>query len=223
MRSSASNAAYSAPSLVIRNASQVRPGDPVGQADIAVQNANHSLSYYFAKLHGGWRAARILGSVHQVYSAPSLVVLTGKTDGRDEGGIEIAFEGPGHSLKEFVNVNGWVLAPLLGSGSVYSAPSIAQGDASRETEIAFQAADRTLQLYLVDSVTIVGILQANFTVSSAPVLINRGSHPAGEADIVYQSTTNALWYYHAPQPALPSDTPSFTGTRVAGAGSTFGG
>jgi hypothetical protein len=87
-------------------------------------------------------------------------VLTGRTDGRDEGAMEIAFEGPGHSLKEYVNFGAWLLSPLLATGSVSSAPSIAQGDANRETEIAFQAPDRTLQLYLPDSLTRVGIVHA---------------------------------------------------------------
>jgi hypothetical protein len=217
------NAAYSAPSLVIRAANQVGFGSPAGQADIAVENANNSLSYYFSKKHGGWGSGLILHSVHKVYSAPSLMVIRGGTSFRDTGSMVIAFEGPNHSLLEAVHFTStWSLVPLQGKGSLASAPSVAQGDeANREIEIAYRAPDWTLQVYFPDTSSVEGIVAANFTVSSAPVLVVRGSHPLGENDLIFEGTKNTLWYYHAPNP--PSGLPNFIGSRIAGLGTTFGG
>ncbi len=215
------NAAYSAPSLVIRAANQVGFG-PAGQADIAVENANNSLSYYFSRKHG-WGSGLILGSVHKVYSAPSLMVIRGSTSFRDTGSMVIAFEGPNHSLLEAVHFTPtWSLSQLEGKGTLASAPSVAQGDeAAREVEIAYRAPDWTLQVYFPDTSSLEGITAANFTVSSAPVLVVRGSHPLGENDLLFEGTNNTLWYYHAPNPL--SALPNFTGQRIAGRGTTFGG
>jgi hypothetical protein len=47
-----SKAAYSAPSLVIRAADQATTSNPAGQIDIAVENAHHTLSFYFAGSKG---------------------------------------------------------------------------------------------------------------------------------------------------------------------------
>ncbi len=116
----------------------------------------------------------------------------------------------------------WSVNPLLGNGSLASAPSVAQGgEVNNEKEIAFQAPDRTLQVYFPDTATLEGIVAANFTVASAPVLVVRGSHPVGENDLLFQGTSNTLRYYHAPKPV--SGVPNFTGKRIAGPGSTFGG
>jgi hypothetical protein len=215
------NAAFSAPSLVIRAANQVGFG-PAGQADIAVENANNSLGYYFSMKHGGWGSGLILGSVHKVYSAPSLMVIRGSMSFRDTGSMVIAFEGPHHSLMDAVDfTNKWSLNPLLPSG-LASAPSVAQGDdANLEVEIAYRAGDRTLQLYFPYLSTIESIAQANFMVSSAPVLVVRGSHPSGENDLLLQGTNNTLWYYGAPY--TPTGPMTVISSRIAGPGTTFGG
>lgn len=217
-------AAYSAPSLVIRGPRQAGPGNPAGQVDIAVQNANHSLSYYYSRVHGGWKSALIVGSVGTILSAPSLLDFRGASAGQSY----IVAEGPGHSLTAWASSHGWhEVTSRPDSGIIFSVPSVVQGDPQRPIEIAFRGPSRSVLVvyysaasnHWVNDV----IVQASRTVSSAPALFNRSSHPAGEADLIFQSRVNALWYFHAAKPALPADAPGFKGTRIAGPGSTFGG
>jgi hypothetical protein len=66
-------------------------------------------------------------------------------------------------------------------------------------------------------------LPANGHSSSAPALFFRTANPASEADLIFQGTGNTLWYYHALKPAAANLAPQFTGSKIAGAGSTFGG
>jgi hypothetical protein len=67
------------------------------------------------------------------------------------------------------------------------------------------------------------ISQATGSVDSAPALFDRAAKPAGEADLVFQGTGGTLWYYSAPKPSTKGLAPSFTGLKIGGAGSTFGG
>jgi hypothetical protein len=54
---------------------------------------------------------------------------------------------------------------------------------------------------------------------SAPALVVRAARPAGEVDLLVQGADHSLWYYSAAGP-WPL---SFTGTQIAGPGTTFGG
>ncbi len=67
------------------------------------------------------------------------------------------------------------------------------------------------------------ITHATGSVYSAPALFDRGAKPAGEADLAFQGKGGTLWYYHAPKPSSAGRAPSFTGLRIGGPGSTFGG
>lgn len=167
---------------------------------------------------------RSSGSVGTILSAPSLLDFRGGSAGQSY----IVAEGPGHSLTAWTSSRGWhqVISTPDG-GNIFSVPSVVQGDPQRPIEIAFRGLSRSVWVAYYSTALHIwvsqSIVQASGTVSSAPALFNRSSHPAGEADLIFQSRVNALWYFHAAKPARPADVPGFKGTRIAGPGSTFGG
>jgi hypothetical protein len=222
------NAAYSAPSLVIRNSSQSGTG-PSGQADIAVENAHHSISYYYSA-GSGWKTAHIVGSVNEVYSAPSLVVVA--KDGADQGTAYIVFQGPLHSLGEWDDFsNSWSVSELEAPGSVYSAPSIAQDptavtDFSFEPEIAFENASHSMTMTYYNLISEewqndpVGVIDNAY---SAPSAFVRGYDTAGDCNILVQGPKDSLRFFYAPDVYENSSVPVFTGVRIAGNNTTYGG
>ena len=210
--------AYSAPSLFVR---------PSGQADIAVEGADHTLSYLSATNPLHW-TNDVIGPIGSAYSAPSMVVFKGAFNA---GTAFITVEGPHHELIAFDNGRGWASRLLESSGWCYSAPSLEQNvaDLTRPVEIAFQGSSHSVTLLFYNAGTTTPgwqndvILNASGAVGSAPALFDRSAKPAGEADLVFQGTGGTLWYYSGPKPVTKGLAPSFTGLKIGGAGSTFGG
>ena len=206
--------AYSAPSAVLRAS---------GEADIAVQGADHTLSYLSATNPQHWTNA-VVGAAGTTYSSPSLAAL-------GAGEAAIAVEGPHHDLVAFSSGRGWSSKKLEGNGWCYSAPSLRENvsDPSRPVEIAFQSASHSLTLLFYNAGSPAPgwqndvITRANGVVDSAPALFDRTANPAGQADLAFQGRGDTLWYYHAAKPAAAGLAPSFTGVKIGGAGSTFGG
>ncbi len=211
------NRAYSAPSLFVRSS---------GQADIAVEGADHTLSYLSATNPLHW-TNDVVGPIGTAYSAPSLVIFSAP---HTVASPFIVVEGTHHQLLSFTHGRGWSSKLLEGSGWCYSAPSLVQNvaDTTRPVEIAFQGSSHSVTLLLFNAGTTTPgwqndvITQATGSVDSAPALFDRRAKPAGEADLVFQGTGGTLWYYHGPEPAKGL-APSFTGLKIGRAGSTFGG
>ncbi len=223
------NAAYSAPSLVIRNSTQAGFGGKSGQADIAVENAHHSIRYYYST-SSGWKTAHIAGSKDHVYSAPSMVVVA--YDGPDQGVAYIAFEGPHHSLAAWDNFNAiWSLGHLEGSGWVYSAPSISQdptavADFNFEPEIAFQNSSHSMTVEYYNYLSHDwqnDPMAAPGSAYSAPSAFVRSYDTAGDCNIVVQGPNGSLQFYFAPDVYENSIVPPFTRVQIAGHGTTTGG
>jgi hypothetical protein len=213
---------FSAPSLVIRGPNQVSAGHPEGEVDIAVENDDHALSY-FSNPGSGWENDVIAGP-GSAYSAPSLVVSTGFL--ANEGAPYILVQGPHHGMFQYLNDLGtFEKDRVTANGRIFSAPSVQEGDAVRSAFIAFRGVDNSVSVYYWS--TLHGdwvndvIVKATGSVDSAPALFYRTG--SGENDVVFQGSHNTLWYYHAKRPAVADDAPSFTGHRVAGPGTTFGG
>ena len=126
---------------------------------------------------------------------------------------------------------GWSSEELEGNGRCYSAPSLRENvsDATRPVEIAFQSASNSLTLLFYNAGSPTPgwendvITRANGVVDSAPALFDRTANPAGQADLAFQGKGDTLWYYHAPKPPAAGLAPSFTGVKIGGPGSTFGG
>jgi hypothetical protein len=215
---------YSVPSLVVRQASQATANDPAGEADIAVQNASHSLSYYNSNPGGSWHND-VIGGQGTTYSAPSLIVSApvGRTS---QGGIPVIMvEGVKHSLLEYEYGTSWHSGERESANWDYSAPALMLGNPTTELAVSFEGADHSLVLTYFnvedrswhnDVVTVI-----DNAYSAAPLVVRAG-HPAGEIDIAGQGPSNELRYYSAPAPGANSS-PSFTGLTVAGPDTTFGG
>lgn len=195
-----------------------------GGADIAVQGADHTLSYLStpnAAIPQHWTDA-VIGGVGTTYSAPSLAVAAGQP--------AVAVEGPHHDLVAFSHGRGWSSRKLESNGRCYSAPSLRENvsDPTRPVEIAFQSASHSLTLLFYNAGAARPhwqndvITRANGAVDSAPSLFDRIANPPGEADLAFQGSGNTLWYYHAAKPPAGL-APGFTGVRIGGPGSTFGG
>lgn len=220
---------FSAPSLVIRSSSQARTGDPAGEVDIAVENGNHTLSYYNSLANGNFQND-VIGGLNSTYSAPSLIVIAsaGRTS-RVVGVPVIMVEGASHTLQQYQDINNWQLSnpPPEGRNWVYSAPSLLQGGGSIELPVAFQGASHSLAITFLHVVSRSVFRQNDpvafaFTTYSAPAMFYRTASPAGELDIAVQGSGNTLRYYHAPAPASGL-APNFTGMTIAGPGTTAGG
>jgi hypothetical protein len=215
---------YSAPSLVIRGTSQAVTGHPMGEADIAAENAMHSLSYYTSVSHAHW-LNDLIGGPNTTYSAPSLVVLGGAVT--FEGTPVLFVQGAHHSLLAYsVKGNGVAgSVEVEGNNWCFSAPSLAQGNGATPFPVAFIGPSRSLFVVFEDNPATHSwqndpVASAN-TTYSAPALFVRNTSPAGELDVVAQGSGDSMMYYHAPMP--PSGAPSFTGQTIAGPGTTFGG
>jgi hypothetical protein len=214
---------YSAPSLVIRFPNQSAPGDPAGQADIAVQGPAHTLAFYRSRVSGPWLITHVLGP-NKAYSAPSLLIA----EGVDQAGeADIAVQGPNHSAYFNADVVGSRpgLPVSLDKGDVFSAPSLAENfqDPTDQVELAFQGLDAHTAVFLRydgsswqnDPIPAIGL------VDSAPSM---SLSVAGNGyGLIFQGPGNSLYYYFGTRPGSPSIAPSFTGSRVAGPGTTFGG
>jgi hypothetical protein len=215
---------YSAPSLVIRYGVQVEPGGPAGQADIAVEGAGHTLSYYNSLSHGRWKVTPV-GGPNTTYSAPSLIVGYGA----DEGQADIVAQGPGHSVIWRADVVGSRpgLPVVLDKHRVFSAPSMFQSseDPQGQFEFAFQSESHSVTFLYFDPAGIGSfvndvVTSASGQVDSAPSLFV-GTVPTVGYDLIFQGGGNSLFYYHAPAPS--SGAPAFTGSKIGKAGTTFGG
>ena len=57
---------------------------------------------------------------------------------------------------------------------------------------------------------------------SAPA-VAAGAPKASTVDVIVEGTGNTLWYLQGPKPKSSSGLPRFTGTKIGGGGSTFGG
>ncbi len=213
---------YSAPSALIRASDQVSSLGGAGQVDIAVENADHALSYYDSRPGGHWQND-VIGGPGTAYSAPSLTVYTTLTDA--EGAAYLVVQGPHHSMTAFANDGSWQEIAVLGNGRVYSAPSLTVGDSTRESGMAFEGPSHSVSFLYWDGSNWVNDVISSVTgkVESAPALFFRTANPYGENDLVFQGAGNTLWYMHAPEPASPSLAPQFTGRAIAGHGTTFGG
>jgi hypothetical protein len=215
---------YSAPSVVIRGSDQVSGSGGAGQVDIAVQNANHALSYYNSLPGGHWQND-VIGGPGTAYSAPSLTVYN--TLSEAEGVPYLVVQGPHHSMTAFADNGSWQKILVAGNGRVYSAPSLTVGDSTRESGMAFEGPSHSVSFYYWyvsgDSWVNDVISSVTLKVDSAPALFFRTGNPYGENDLVFQGKGNTLWYMHAPEPGSPSLAPQFTGRVIAGHGTTFGG
>jgi hypothetical protein len=211
---------FSAPSLAIRAANENEGKNKAGQAVIAVQGAGHALDVYRSTAHGGWPITRALGRNH-AYSAPSLVIGVGPL----QGNADVAVEGP-HNCVIFTGDTLDASRPgvpsTLDTHDVFSAPSLAQDyeDPSGQLEMVFQglATHAANFLYLTGSGWVNDPLPGTYPhVDSAPALaLNDAGVGYG---VIFQGPGNSLYYYQAPRGAGPA----FTGRRVAGTGTTFGG
>jgi len=93
---------------------------------------------------------------------------------------------------------------------------VTRGGVSNSISLYFW--DQPLTSWVNDVIT-----KATGTVSSAPALVFRTANPPGRDDLIFQGTGNTLWYYDAPRPKLTSQVPNFSGSMIAGGGTTFGG
>ena len=134
-------------------------------------------------------------------------------------------EGAKHSLLEYQYDSSWHSGGRESANWDYSAPSLVLGTPATELAVSYEGADHGLVLSYFN---VAGRSWQNDVVTvidnaySAPVLVVRAGHPAGELDIADQGPSNELRYYSAPVPG-PNTVPSFTGHTVAGKGTTFGG
>jgi hypothetical protein len=224
---------YSAPSLVVRNADQGVTGDPAGSPDIAVEAGGHAL-YYLNSDHGKWHNTVVPGSAGQVFSAPALQISSRPS--ADGGQASALAQGPQNSLVGFSNGRGsW--GPFgsdpIGAGWVYGAVSIIQNlqDPALPYAIAYHGPSDSLGILLLNAdATTPGwqndvIDSGPSTVEnafSAPALAVQTAGPAAQLDVIFQGAHNTLWFYKGPRPTAPL-APTFTGQRIGGTGSTFGG
>jgi hypothetical protein len=211
---------YSAPSLVIRSALQATAGDPAGEADIAVQNATHKLSYYNSLPNGHWHND-VIGQIDSAYSAPSLIVTTSRTNA---GEAIVSVEGANRTLLSYASNAGWIGQELESSNWVHSAPWLIEGDPTGTTfPMAFQGSSNSLAITFFDGGTRSGWqndpVAGAFTTYSAPAIVMT---PAGGFDIAVQGKANSLMLYQATMPAA-GIAPSFSGRTIARHGTTFGG
>ncbi len=138
---------YSAPSLVVRQAGQATATDPAGEADIAVQNGSHSLSYYNSNPNGsGWHSGQRGESANWDYLAPSLVLGDPATE------LAVAFEGADHGLVlTYFDVASrfWQNDVVTVIDNAYSAPVLAvrAGHPAGEIDIADQGPSNELRYY----------------------------------------------------------------------------
>lgn len=115
----------------------------------------------------------------------------------------------------------------LDKNGVFSAPSMTQNgeDVPGQSEMAFQCPAPHPVTFLLFNAPANAfkndvITAANRQVVSAPSLFAR-SIPTGEYDLIFQGPRNTLCYYHGARPA--SGAPAFTGSKIGGVGSTYGG
>jgi hypothetical protein len=217
---------FSAPSLIFRGTHGAVPGDPVSEADIAVEGFDHDLEYAYA-IPGltTWNVLPADSGKPLAYSAPSIIV----TDGADpvHGIVFMAMEGPRHRLVllaysdrvfEVFNV-------AKTNNTVYSAPSVGQnlGDLKRPVVVAFQGHGSKVYEFLLftsgrTKYDVVGSVHAD----SAPAA-GAGSPTDSSDDVIVEGAGNTLWFFHAPRPASSTGVPKFAGVEIGGGGSTFGG
>jgi hypothetical protein len=125
----------------------------------------------------------------------------------------------------FLKVGIWKKISVVGSGRVFSAPSLTVGDTTRQAGMAFQGVGHSVSFYYFSSSSgtwvndVISSVSGN--VDSAPALYFRAG--TGENDLIFQGTGNTLWYFQAPKPGAANLAPSFTGGTIAGHGTTFGG
>jgi hypothetical protein len=218
--------AYSAPSLVIRSKHQADPGDPAGHAVIAVEGPGNGLMYTYSTTNYTEWAVLTLAVSGADYSTPSAVVEAAES-GQTQGASVVVVEGPQHKLVGYAGFEGaWSTDVVAGSGVVYSAPQVVQNtaDTARPAAIVFQGAgSRTYDVYPLEplgfAIAPVGTVHAD----SAAAVFARAAHPAGEVDVIYEGPANTLWYFHAAKPASRSGPLKFTGLKIGGPGSTYGG
>lgn len=222
-RVSAGGTTYSAPSLVIRFPNQATTGNPADQADIAVQGPAHTLVFYRSRVSGPWQITHVLGP-NKAYSAPSLMIA----EGVDQAGqADIAVQGPNHSAYFIGDVVGSRpgLPVRLDGGDVFSAPSLAENfqDPTDQVELVFQGLAAHTAVFVRstgaswqnDAISAIGL------VDSAPSMsLSVSGNGYG---LIFQGPGNSLYYYFGPRPGSPSIAPNFTGSRVAGPGTTYGG
>ncbi len=205
---------FSAPSMVIRTSAQATGADPAGEFDIAVQNANHALSYYRSRPHG-WQNT-VIGGPSKAYSAPSLVVTTGAGD------AIVSVEGGHHTLWIYSNSAGWHSQERESNNWTFSAPWLVEGDpAGTELPMAFEGSSDSLFItfYNVGASGWQNDPLGASIAYSAPVI---AMTPAGGFDMVVQGKDNSLRYYQAPMPGSGL-APSFSEKTIGGHGTTFGG
>jgi hypothetical protein len=214
--------AYSAPSLVIRSTSQGSSSGGPGQADIAYEGPGNALLYVHSAADYRHWVNDSLGP-KLAFSAPSLVVL----DGADatQGEAFIAVEGLHHSLWTYTATTGLFTGQeLLSSNWIYSAPAAVQNnlDTQHAIEVAYRGPSRSVGvlLFLGGTSWQNDELGHDGGVDSAPALVAQANN--GQLDLIYQGPAQTLWYYHAPVPLTPV-APTFTGGKIGGAGSTYGG
>jgi hypothetical protein len=213
---------YSAPSLVIRSTSQASGSGGAGQADIAYEGPGNALLYVHSVANYRHWVNDSLGT-KLAYSAPSLVIL----DGADatQGEAFIAVEGLHHTLWTYTATSSLFTGQeLLSSNWIYSAPAAVQNnlDTQHAIEVAYRGPSRSVGvlLFLGGTSWQNDELGHDGGVDSAPALVAQANN--GQLDLIYQGPAQTLWYYHAPVPLTPV-APTFTGGKIGGAGSTYGG
>ncbi len=176
----------------------VRTGNPVGEADLVTEGANHSLQYYWATPGGSWDHAQIAGA-GTTYSAPSIFVRAVDPAGE----ADIVAEGANHTLQYYWATPGgsWHHTQIGGTDSTYSAPSIfvRSVDPEGEADIVAEGKNNTLQYYWATpgSAWNHGQIGGTDSTYSAPSIFVRSVDPEGEADIVAEGKSNTLQYYDA--------------------------
>jgi hypothetical protein len=156
-----------------------------------------------------WRRTQVAGK-NTAYSTPSIAA--------DPAGPGIAVQGRNHSL--------WYLSRT--SGHWHGQQPLDSGFVTRLIGVAFRGPSNSVAFFYFSTssgnfVNDVLRLPANGHGSSAPALFFRTANPASEDDLIFQGTGNTLWYYHALKPGADHLAPQFTGSKIAAAGSTFGG
>jgi hypothetical protein len=194
----------------------VRAGNPVGEADLVTEGADHTLQYYWATPGGQWHHAQLAGD-NSTYSAPSAFVRPVDP----EGEADITAEGPDHTLQYYWATPGgqWHHTQIAGDNSTYSAPSIFVRSVGPEGEadVTAEGPDHTLQYFWA---TPGGQwhhieLAADNSTYSAPSIFVRSADPEGEADITAEGANHTLQYYWATPSSI------WRHAQVAGKNSTY--
>ena len=157
-----------------------------------------------------------LGTSNQTYfslnTVPAAIAVRAANPA---GEVDVVTMGPNNSLMYYhaTSESSWFSDTIAGSGTTFSAPSIALRSTG-EADVVAMGPNNSLRYYYAtpgsgwSSSTIAG----SGTTFSAPSIAVRST---GEADVVAMGPNNSLMYYHA----TPGS--SWSSSTIAGSGTTF--